>query len=258
MTRARAALGGASPGALRAFSLLALLAIWETAARSLQIHTLPDIGAVATTFFVELTDDSLLADLGITLFRVLAAFVLAMAAGTAIGILMGLRRTADHLLDGWLIVLLNVPALVTIILCLVWMGINEAAMIVAVALNKFPNVVVTVREGARAIDRDLLQVAQVFRVGRARTFFRFFLPQLYPYLMAAGRSGIALIWKIVLVVELLAGDSGIGHEMQLFFQYFDIAGVLAYMFAFVVVMLAVEMALVEPLERRLSRWRKPA
>ena len=92
--------------------------------------------------------------------------------------------------------------------------------------------------------------------GRTRTFFRFFLPQLYPYLMAAGRSGIALIWKIVLVVELLAGDSGVGHEMQLFFQYFDIAGVLAYMFAFVVVMLAVEMAVVEPLERHLTRWRK--
>lgn len=256
MTAVAAALRGLSPGALRALSMIALLAIWETAARTLQIHTLPDLATIATTFWVELTEDALLADLGITLFRVLAAFVLAMAAGTAIGILMGFRRTFDHLFDGWLIVLLNVPALVTIILCLVWMGINEVAMIVAVALNKFPNVVVTVREGARAIDRDLLQVAQLFRVDRTRTFFRFFLPQLYPYLMAAGRSGIALIWKIVLVVELLAGDSGVGHEMQLFFQYFDIAGVLAYMFAFVVVMLAVEVAVVEPLERHLTRWRK--
>ena len=253
---AGAAARGASPGLLRALSIAALLAIWELAAQALDVHTLPDIGAVAAKFWVELTEDSLLADLGITLFRVFCAFVFAMLAGAALGVVMGLRRGADHLLDGWLIVLLNVPALVTIILCLVWMGINEAAMILAVALNKFPNVVVTVREGARAIDRDLLQVARIFRVGRWRAFLRFFLPQLYPYLMAAGRSGVALIWKIVLVVELLAGDSGVGHKMQLFFQYFDIAGVLAYMFAFVVVMLAVEMALVEPLERRLTRWRK--
>ena len=256
MNRAATALRAPSPGLLRLLSIVALLAIWEGAARSLQIHTLPDLGTIAATFYVELTEDSLLTDLGITLFRVLSAFFLAMAAGTAAGIVMGRRRTFDHLFDGWLIVLLNVPALVTIILCLVWMGINEAAMILAVALNKFPNVVVTVREGARAIDRDLLQVAQIFRVGRTRTFFRFFLPQLYPYLMAAGRSGIALIWKIVLVVELLAGDSGVGHEMQLYFQYFDIAGVLAYMFAFVIVMLAMEMAVVEPLERHLTRWRK--
>ena len=257
MTAAAAALLRApGPAALRALSILALVAIWEIAAQSLQVRTLPDVSTVAAKFWIELTEDSLLADLGITLFRVIAAFTLAMAAGAAIGIVMGLRRSFDHMFDGWLVVLLNVPALVTIILCLVWMGINEAAMILAVALNKFPNVVVTVREGARAIDRDLLQVAQVFRVGRGRTFFRFFLPQLYPYLMAAGRSGVALIWKIVLVVELLAGDSGVGHKMQLFFQYFDIAGVLAYMFAFVIVMLAVEVALVEPLERRLTRWRK--
>lgn len=253
---AAAALRAPGPGALRALSILALVAIWEIAAQSLQIRTLPDVSAVAAKFWVELTEDSLLADLGVTLFRVIAAFALAMTAGAAIGIVMGMRRTFDRMFDGWLVVLLNVPALVTIILCLVWMGINEAAMILAVALNKFPNVVVTVREGARAIDRDLLQVAQVFRVGRMRTFFRFFVPQLYPYLMAAGRSGIALIWKIVLVVELLAGDSGVGHKMQLFFQFFDIAGVLAYMFAFVIVMLAVEVALVEPLERRLTRWRK--
>ena len=253
---AAAAFRAPGPGALRALSILALVAIWEIAAQSLQIRTLPDVSAVAAKFWVELTEDSLLADLGVTLFRVIAAFALAMTAGAAIGIVMGMRRTFDRMFDGWLVVLLNVPALVTIILCLVWMGINEAAMILAVALNKFPNVVVTVREGARAIDRDLLQVAQVFRVGRMRTFFRFFVPQLYPYLMAAGRSGIALIWKIVLVVELLAGDSGVGHKMQLFFQFFDIAGVLAYMFAFVIVMLAVEVALVEPLERRLTRWRK--
>ncbi len=250
------AVRGLNPGLLRVLSIVALLVIWEAAAQSLRIHTLPDLATVASKFAYALIEGSLLADLGITLFRVLCAFALAMAAGTAIGIVMGLKRPVDHLFDGWLIVLLNVPALVTIILCLVWMGINEAAMIVAVALNKFPNVVVTVREGARAIDHDLLEVGQIFRVRRTRIFFRIFLPQLYPYLMAAGRSGIALIWKIVLVVELLAGDSGVGHEMQLFFQYFDIAGVLAYMFAFVIVMLAVEMALVAPLERHLTRWRK--
>ncbi len=256
MSAAVAAVRGLGPGALRVLSIIVLLLIWETAARTLKINTLPDLGAIAATFHLELVEGSLLSDLGITLFRVLAAFFLAMVVGTVVGILMGFRRTIDHMFDGWLIVLLNVPALVTIILCLVWMGINEAAMILAVALNKFPNVVVTVREGARAIDRDLLQVAQIFRVGPRRAFFRFFLPQLYPYLMAAGRSGIALIWKIVLVVELLAGDNGVGHQMQLFFQYFDIAGVLAYMFAFVIVMLAVEMGIVEPLDRYLTRWRK--
>ncbi|MDP6953908.1 MAG: ABC transporter permease [Alphaproteobacteria bacterium] len=256
MSQAAAISRGPSPAQLRLISIVSLLVIWEVAALLLQSRTLPDLWEVGTTFWVEMTEGSLLSDLGITLFRVLAAFLLAMVLGTAVGIAMGFNRRLDYLFDGWLIIFLNIPALVTIILCLIWFGINEISFIVAVALNKMPNVVVTVREGARAIDRDLLQVAEIFRVSRQRTFFRFFLPQLYPYLMAAGRSGVALIWKIVLVVELLGGSNGIGFQMANFFTMFDIAGLLAYTLAFVVVMLLVEMAIVEPLERRMTRWRK--
>jgi len=256
VTRAATIARGPSPAQLRLISFLSLLIIWEVAALLLQSRELPDLWQVASTFWIELTDGPLLSDLGLTLFRVFTAFLLAMVIGTAIGIAMGFNRRLDHLFDGWLILFLNIPALVTIILCLLWFGINEVSFIVAVALNKIPNVVVTLREGARAIDRDLLQVAEIFRIGWKRTFFHFFLPQLYPYLMAAGRSGVALIWKIVLVVELLGGSSGIGFRMNHFFQYFDIAGLLAYTMAFIVVMLLIEIAFVEPLERRLTRWRK--
>ena len=65
---------------------------------------------------------------------------------------MGQMPALDRALDPWLIVLLNLPALVIIILAYVWFGLNEAAAIGAVALNKIPNVVVTLREGARALD----------------------------------------------------------------------------------------------------------
>ena len=114
----------------------------------------------------------------------------------------------------------------------------------------------TLREGTRAVDHDLLQVAQVFRVGPRRLFFNFFLPQLYPYIMIAARSGIALIWKIVLVVELLGRSNGIGFQLYVFFGDFDIASILAYTLAFVIVMIAVELALIGPMDRYATRWRK--
>ncbi|HEX9647777.1 MAG TPA: ABC transporter permease [Alphaproteobacteria bacterium] len=247
---------GTSQAWLRAISFVLLLVIWEVAAAAAQSRVLPDPWQVATAFWDHLVNGSLLGDLGITLWRVISAFVLAMVIGTAVGIVMGLRRRVDALLDGWLILFLNIPALVTIILCYVWFGLTEAAAILAVSLNKIPNVVVTIREGSRAIDRDLLEVARIFRVDRRRTFLRFFLPQLYPYLMIAGRSGIALIWKIVLVVELLGRSNGIGFQLSIFFQQFNIAALLAYTMAFIVVMLLVEIGVVEPLERRMTRWRK--
>ena len=106
----------------------------------------------------------LLAELGITLWRVAASFVVAMAIGSVIGLAMGELPALNRALDPWLIVLLNLPALVIIILAYVWFGLNEAAAIGAVALNKIPNVVVTVREGARALDPGLDEMARAYRL----------------------------------------------------------------------------------------------
>jgi len=241
---------------LRLASVAGLFVAWAVAALLIDGRTLPAPWTVAASFYDHLVYGTLLFDLGMTLWRVAAAFVIAMIFGTAVGIIMGSRRDVDTMLDIWLILFLNIPALVTIILCYVWFGLTETAAITAVALNKFPNVVVTMREGTRAVDRDLLEVAQVFRVGRMRTFTRFFLPQLYPYFMVSARSGIALIWKIVLVVELLGRSNGIGYQLSIFFSQYDIAGLLAYTFAFVIVMILVEIGFVGPMDRHVTRWRK--
>lgn len=240
---------------LRAASFGALLLLWVLAAELAQSRVLPTPWAVAASLAHHLGEGSLLADLGVTLARVAVAFVLAMGVGVALGVVMGMHTRANLLLDGWLILFLNLPALVVIILCYVWFGLTEAAAVLAVAVNKIPNVVVVVREGTRAVQHELLQVAQVFHVPPLRRLRHFFLPQLYPYIMAAARNGIALIWKIVLVVELLGRSNGVGFQLSVFFQLFDIAAILAYTLAFVAVMLVIEFAVLGPLERRLGGWR---
>jgi NitT/TauT family transport system permease protein len=144
---------------------------------------------------------------------------------------------------------------VVIVLCYIWIGLTEAAAITAVALNKIPNVVVTLREGARALDPKLMEMAAVFRFSRARLLRHVVLPQLFPFIAAAGRSGLALIWKIVLVVELLGRSNGVGFQIHLYFQLFDVAAILGYALAFVSVMLLIEFVVVQPLETHLNRWR---
>jgi NitT/TauT family transport system permease protein len=250
-----AAISNISESWLRVLSLFLLVAIWQVLAQWLQEPTLPTPVLVVESLWIYATQGRLLLDLGITLARVGVSFLIAMALGTALGIVMGRYRRLDAALDGLLILGLNIPALVTIILCYVWFGLTEAAAVTAVALNKIPTVVVTLREGARAVDRSLLQVAQVYRLPRLRALTRVYLPQLYPYLMAAARSGLALIWKIVLVVELLGRSDGVGFQLGAFFQFFDITGILAYTLAFAAVVLAIEAAVMRPLERRLTRWR---
>ena len=236
-------------------SIAGFLAVWYVAAEIAQSRLLPGPVEVLRYVVDEALHGDLLAELGITLWRVAASFVVAMVIGSAIGLLMGEMPAVDRLLDPWLIVFLNLPALVIIILAYVWFGLNEAAAIGAVALNKIPNVVVTLREGARALDPGLDEMARAYRLTPWSKLKNVTLPQLQPYFAAASRSGISLIWKIVLVVELLGRPNGVGFELHLNFQLFNVTAILGYTVAFVAVMLAIEYLLVQPIERRTTRWR---
>ena len=239
----------------RTASLIGMAAAWEIAARLAGSNMLPTPVAVLAAAYRETRSGQLPLELGITMARVVAAFVVAMTVGTALGYMMGRSRKLNLMLDGPLVLALNIPALVIIILCYLWLGLTEVAVVVAVALNKIPVVVVTTREGARAVDARLLAVAQVYHVPRTVTLYRVILPQLYPYLLASARNGLALIWKIVLVAELLGRSDGVGFELSVFFQYFDITSILAYTLAFAAVVMAIEAGVMRPLEKRLLRWR---
>src|SRR5262249_42875334 len=198
-------------------------------------------------------------NLSVTLLRVFAAFAIAMVIGTVIGLLMGRNAIFDWLADPWLIVLLNLPALVIIVLAYIWVGLTDTAAIAAVSLNKLPVTIVTIREGARTLDPGLDEMATVFRMNIGARLLYVILPQLAPYLIAAARTGLSLVWKIVLIVEMLGRPNGVGFEIGVAFQLFDVTRILAYALAFTVVMLAIEALLVQPLERHVSRWRlRPA
>jgi NitT/TauT family transport system permease protein len=236
-------------------SAIALAALWWLAAALTDTRHLPPPQAVAERLWAELISGELLPHLGATLWRVAASFAIAMAAGSAIGILLGRNRQLDRFFDSWVVLFLNLPALVVIILCYVWFGLTEAAAITAVAINKIPNVAVTVREGARALSRQLDEMGAIYRFSRRDMLRHVHLPQLAPYFAAAARSGLALVWKIVLVVELLGLSSGVGFQLYTLFQLFDVAGIIAYALAFIAVVLVIEATILTPWQRAANRWR---
>lgn len=240
-----------------AASMALLFLVWQLAAVVADDpRRLPTPIMVFSRIVEETAKGDLPYHLGVTLARVIASFVIAMVIGTALGFAMGRLPLLDRIGHAWLVFFLNMPALVIIVLCYIWIGLVETAVVVAVAINKIPNVVVTLREGARTLDPSLLEMAASFRIGRRKTFTKVILPQLFPYLAAAARSGLALIWKIVLVTELLGRSSGVGFKIFEYFANFDVDKILAYALAFTIVILLIEWTLMMPLERHVTRWRR--
>ena len=236
-------------------SLLALLALWLTASAISNDDVLPSPYLVAIALIEEIRSGEMFRHLAATLARTVAAFTVAMSVGAALGVLMGNLQMLNRWLDPWLILFLNMPALVIIVLSYVWIGLNESAVIVAVALNKIPAVAVTMREGARSLEPKYFALARVFQLRPLDILRHITLPQLVPYLVASARTGLSLIWKIILLVELLGRSNGVGFQINLYFQLFNIDLILAYALAFIAVMMTVELTIMQPLERRANRWR---
>lgn len=212
---------------IRLASVLALVALWHLAASLAASRTLPPPAAVLDVFLREVRAGELPGHIGATLARVAVAFSLAMAVGAVLGVALGRIRALDRAFDAWLLALLNTPALVVTVLAYVWLGLTEAAAIAAVAVNKIPNVAVIMREGARSLDPGLEEMRRAFRFDRATWIRHVLLPQLAPYTVAAARSGLALVWKIVL----------------------------AYSIAFAAIVFAIDVLVLQPLETHARRWR---
>lgn len=240
----------------RLLSLVALLAIWAVAAALAHSRLLPGPVTVGQATLAEIRSGELPFQMACTLGRVIGSFAIAMVLGTIAGYTMGRSKTADRFADAWLIVLINMPALVIIIFAYIWIGLNETAAILAVAVNKLPNVIVVMREGARALDPELDEMATAFRFPGFSRLRHVVMPQLAPYLAASSRSGLSIVWKIVLVVELLGRPNGVGFVLGTAFSLFDMTRILSYAICFIVLMLLIESLLVQPLERRANRWRR--
>jgi NitT/TauT family transport system permease protein len=243
----------------RTVSLLGLVALWWISARvAASPQLLPAPLHVLTFIWREIVDGALPWNVGMTLMRVLAAFGVAMLTGGVFGYLAGRFRSLDEFIDPWAVIALNLPLLVVVVLTYIWIGLNDVAAVLAVAIAKAPTVFITIREGARALDQRLEEVAVVYRLPLWRRLRRVELPQLMPYLAASARSGLSITWKIVLIVELLGRPNGVGFILNLYFQDFNVTGILAYGLAFAAIMLVVETALLQPWERNTNAWRRHA
>ncbi len=229
--------------------------VWQGLALLFMSRLFPGPIAVGAELWRLASAGSLLPDLGKTLWRASAGFALAMGIGTVLGIVLGRLRWADRLFSAWLVVGLNLPAIVVGIVVYIWLGLTELALILAVVINKVPLVIATVREGVRSFSREFDELALALRMPLLRRLLLIALPQLLPFLLAAARTGLSLIWKIVLVFEVLGSDGGVGYRISVMFQFFDITGILAYTAAFVGVVLAFEYGVLRVLERRLLKWR---
>ena len=193
--------------------------------------------------------------IGITLGRTFIAFAAAMLAGIGIGLAMGLRKVFEHSLMALIPLMLTMPTILMVFLAVLWFGYNEVGSLVAVVGVVTPFVAVNMFEGAKAMDKSLIDMAKTFRAPNRMLIPKVYLPQLLPYIFSAFRFGFGITWKIVALAETFGIKFGIGYMFFFWFEQFEMVQVLAWIIMFVVLMLILEHGVFARLESRAFAWR---
>ncbi len=245
----------ARPLIARLLVIAVLLAIWEIAARGFvdplflapPTRVVMGLGTVFATKGVP-------GALGITLLEVAAAFAIAVVAGLAVGLTLGLSDFSRRSFMPMVLLLYGMPQITILPLFVLYFGIGPASKIAfGVTHGTFP-IIVTVVAGVQNIKPILLVSARAMGAGPWQTFRYVIFPHMIPSFFTGMRLGMTGVLLGVLLAELYVSTAGIGYFTTLFTQNFDptrLLGLVGTLAAMAIVLNAI----MRRLEMRFARWR---
>jgi NitT/TauT family transport system permease protein len=248
---------------LRVSSIVLLLLLWWVASWLMDDpEVLPDPVTIGKTIVSDLVNigpqgKSAYFNIGITLARIVVAFIASMLAGTGIGLAMGLSRVTERALMAVIPLMLTMPTILMVFLAVMWFGFSEAGGLVAVMAVVTPFVAVNILEGTKAMDKSLIDMAVTFKASKSLLVRKVYVPQLLPYIFSAFRYAFGVTWKFVALAETFGLKFGIGYMFFFWFGQFNMTQVLSWIVMFVIIMLILEHGVFAVLERRAFAWRAP-
>ncbi|MBQ7943754.1 MAG: ABC transporter permease subunit [Lachnospiraceae bacterium] len=187
-----------------------LWAIWGTT-QSSSNSLLPTIEQVWKGFLRLLKDGTLWENIKISTFRAFKGLFWGGAIGFTLGVINGISRKIDHLLNNPIQMVRNVPYLAMMPLILVWFGIGETTKTILIAIGTFFPIYLNTYSGIRYIDSGLIEMSKVYGIKNKDLYLHVIFPGALPSIMIGLKQSLGRMWVILIVAEQVAAKSGIGY-----------------------------------------------
>jgi NitT/TauT family transport system permease protein len=234
-------------------ALAVILLAWHIAAVLIDSPALPT--PVATIPMLATYASQLAPDFGISLYRVVVAMALGTVLAVPLGLAVGRSPRLDALMAPLLYILYPIPKIVLLPVLLVLLGLADAPKIVLIALTIFFQVLVTVRDAAKAVPEAAITSVRSLGASRLDVYFNVVVPASLPELFTALRISSGTAVAILFFAEAIAGSTGLGYFIV------DSWAMINYprMFAGIIAMALLGVVLYElfeVIEQRLTCWRR--
>lgn len=241
----------------RRLSLVAiLLLLWQGASWFgwLDVQTLASPAEVWAAAARLWHSGELLPSIAISLWRVVQGLLIGVSIGGVLGLIAGLSRAGEDVVDTPLQMLRALPFLGLLPLLIVWLGIGEGIKVGMAAIGVVFPIYLNLSKGIRAVDHRYAELAQTCGVGWPGLVRWIILPGAWPAFLVGLRFSLGIAWLSLVVTESVNAESGIGYLIQQGQQFLQTDVIILGLVIYALLGLAME-ALVRLIEWRTLRWR---
>jgi NitT/TauT family transport system permease protein len=191
-------------------TLVAFVLIWQVAARRYPPEQFPAPSDVVLAI-KELSDNGVLwTNIGISLARFAAAYLMAVVAGIPLGLFLGRFTRCHRAIDPLIQVLRPISPIAWFPLAVLWFGIGNAPAVFIIFLASFYPVLLTTISAVRGVPPVYLKVSTNFGAGAYLTFVRVIVPAAFPGIMVGLHIAVGTGWIHLVAGEMLGAQSGLG------------------------------------------------
>ncbi len=172
--------------------------------------------------------------------KISAGLLIAMIIGVSLAIVSAMFELIKIILDPVMGVIKSIPVVSFIILVLIWTGTNYLATIISF-LIVLPVIYTNVLEGILNVDKNLLEMADVFNIPFKKKAFGIYMPNVMPYFLAASKISLGLCWKSGVAAEVIGLPNGtIGEKLYTAKIFLSTANVLTWTLVIILISVAFE------------------
>jgi ABC-type nitrate/sulfonate/bicarbonate transport system permease component len=212
-------------------------------------------GPVEVIEFLADHSDLLWPNIWHTLQSAIGALCIILVVGIALGFAMGRWWQIRYFFTDLVMVGIALPAFIWALLAVMWWGFGAVGPIFVAAVSATPMLIVSTRQGAQAVDGDLQKMSTAYRVPVMRQVRQLVLPTMSEYIIAGFRVAVLAAWGAILLVEFFGSEEGIGFQAAYWYDAGSFTGMMAWGFVMLVVIVAIDKVILEPVLRRTRRWR---
>jgi NitT/TauT family transport system permease protein len=240
------------PAIYRILIFAALIGVFEVLCTNGAITrlTMQPPHRMVVDLFAILTKGTFNAAIAKTLANAGIAFVLAMLAGIASGVVLHRLRLLRRGLDPLFATYYAVPVFAFYPLLIILFGLGDAPQILIAFMLAVVAVIVNTLNGLDRVPAVLLKTARIHRLGPIETARRIALPYAAPYILTGAKLAIAYSLIGIIGAEFIMSRGGMGYEISFAYNNFDNAVMYPLILLILAVSISLNMALAA-LERRL-------